>query len=448
MSEPARVSFRDPDGYLVRSGARLFRCVAPHAAAKTLRFLRSPLAARWMEQGTLCATRESSTEGWTLPEGTLLLDHQPVSFPSYPYEWSPGMLAAAGELTLDLAEAAVPAGYCLKDATPYNILFEGARPVFVDLLSFDEREPTGALWRSYAQFMRTFVYPLLLQRSFGLRLDETLTAHRDGLEPERVRAICPWWRLALPPFLGAVTLPSLLGGGGGAGRGYQTRHARSAEEAAYVLSRVFRRARKLLLTKPPRRRPAPREPGVREKVIREALAKYRPTTALDVGCHTSRMAAEAGARVVAIDPDVDSVDALWREARAHDLPILPLAVDIARPSGAAGWENAECPSFLDRAAGAFECVLMLPEAPHLIVNERVPLRRIFSLAARLTTDLAILEYVDPRDPRFQQIVRGREALHADLTEAAFERAAADHFDVAESVAVTPFRRIYTLRKRC
>jgi hypothetical protein len=27
-------------------------------------------------------------------------------------------------------------GFGLKDATPYNVLFRGAQPVFVDLLSF------------------------------------------------------------------------------------------------------------------------------------------------------------------------------------------------------------------------------------------------------------------------------------------------------------------------
>lgn len=468
--ESARVSFRDPDGFLVRSGARLYRCVAPHAAAKTLRFLLSPLATHWMKEGVLCQTRESSVDDCSLPElslpsGTLILEHQPISFPNYPYEWAPEMLAAAGKLTLELAKKAVLSGYCLKDATPCNIMFDGARPVFIDLLSFDERDPTDALWRPYAQFVRTFVYPLLLNRHFGLRLDEILMTHRDGLEPARVREICPWWRLVLPPFLGAVTLPWLFADSGGLAsrRGYQARHARSPEEATYVLSRLFRHARKLLRTNAPGKGRSPwlrymendcrysaREMGAKETAIKEALETYRPETVLDIGCHTghfSRLAADAGASVVAVDRDADCASALWREAASLGRPILPLVIDIARPPGATGWANSECRSFLDRAAGRFSCVMMLALVHHLIVNERIPLRLIFSLAAKLTTDLLVIEYVDPGDEQFQRIVRGREALHRDLTEAAFEQAAVEQFEIAASVPVTPSRRIYTLRKR-
>lgn len=416
-----------------------------------------------MEAGTLCATMERSAADWSVPEGALVLEHQPISFPSYPYEWSPGMLAAAGELTLDLAEQALSGGYYLKDATPYNILFEDARPVFVDLLSFDERDPTDALWRPYAQFVRTFVYPLLLNRYFGLRLDETLTTHRDGLEPERVWDLCPRWRLALPPFLGAVTLPALLDGGDhGTRRGYQARRARNAEEAGYILSRLFRRARKLLAVGPPCRRTAigrymddvcrysPEEIALKEGAVREAFAAFRPRTALDVGCnagHFSNIAADAGARVIAIDKDAGVADELWREASARRRPILPLVIDFGRPSAAQGWENGECLSFLERATGAFDCVMMLALVHHLIVNERAPLGRIFSLAAKLTRDLALLEYVDPADEQFQRIARGRESLHADLTQFSFEKAAAERFEIAASVTITPTRRIYTLQKK-
>ena len=42
------------------------------------------------------------------------------------------MLRAAAELTLELALSALMEGFALKDATPYNLMFEGPRPVFLD----------------------------------------------------------------------------------------------------------------------------------------------------------------------------------------------------------------------------------------------------------------------------------------------------------------------------
>ena len=90
---------------------------------------------------------------------------------------------------------------------------------------------------------------------------------------------------------------------------------------------------------------------------------------------------------------------------------------------------------------------MLALVHHLLVNERVPLDSIFDLAALLTTRLLIVEYVDPADPQFRSMARGRDALHRDLTVDSFELAAQRLFEIAGAQAVTPTRRIYILEKR-
>ena len=51
------------------------------------------------------------------------------------------MLRSAGELTHRLARGALRAGFALKDATPYYVMFDGCRPVFLDILSFRKRDP-------------------------------------------------------------------------------------------------------------------------------------------------------------------------------------------------------------------------------------------------------------------------------------------------------------------
>lgn len=56
--------------------------------------------------------------------------------------------------------------------------------------------------------------------------------------------------------------------------------------------------------------------------------------------------------------------------------------------------NSECPSFLERAEGKFDLVLMLAVVHHLIVSERVPLADILALVARLTRCWLLIEYVD------------------------------------------------------
>ncbi len=450
----------------------MLRCVFPHAAGDLREFLATPLVAQCTAEGTLAATRpvpvvdlEDLALGLAFPEGSLVLEHDPIPFLSYPYEWAPEMLQSAAELTLQLGRTAMRAGFALKDATPYNIMFDGFRPVFLDLLSFRRRDPLESIWHPYAQYIRTFFYPLLACAHFGLRLDEILLAHRDGLEPERLMALCPIYRLLLPPFLGSITIPALLEHRtqSFSSDQYGPHRARDAREASFILERLFARAIQLLDRISPRRPStealrymesnpgySPAEFAEKERFLSHVFERWRPVSVLDIGCNTgqfSLLASRAGARVVAIDRDAATVGALWEKAKQHESAILPLVVDIARPPGACGWANEECSSFLARARGQFDCVLLLALLHHLLVNERVPLSSILELASELTTRFAVIEFIAADDPQFRMIARGREMLHSDWNRANFESAARRSFRIVESQEITRTRSLYLLRTR-
>ncbi len=426
-----------------------------------------------MAEGKLVSTRILEPSGselpaeWRgrLPPDGLVLEHSPIPFRNYPYEWAPPMLQAAARLTLELAVGAMREGFSLKDATPYNVMFDGAKPVFLDVLSFRRRDPLESLWPPFAQFMRTFAFPLLASRHFGLCLDEVLLAHRDGLEPERVWELCPPYKLLLPPFFSSVTIPVFVArsDNSAAKGGYGVRRAKDADEATFILERLFRRAGRLVSRASNRRRRNATveymdsghryeqgEFAAKERTLATALERWSPKRVLDLGSNTghfSDLAIRYGARVVAIDRDADSVGMLWQSAGQAGAQVLPLVVDIGRPPGACGWQNNECAAFLDRARGAFDCVLMLALVHHLLVNERVPLDAVLDLAAELTTDLAIVEYIDPSDFQFRQIARGRDELHQDVTRERFEGAARRCFQILDANDVSPTRRIYILRKK-
>jgi SAM-dependent methyltransferase len=182
-----------------------------------------------------------------------------------------------------------------------------------------------------------------------------------------------------------------------------------------------------------------------------ALSDFRPTRVLDVGCNTgffSARAAEAGARVVGIDYDPVVVGETWRMARERRLDILPLVVSLTRPTPGIGWRNRECPSFLDRARGAFDAVLMLAVVHHMLVTERVPLADIVDLAAELTTDLLIIEFISPEDSMFLRLTRGREELHRGLDSTVFENACKRRFEIVRSEHLEGTSRwLYAMKKR-
>jgi SAM-dependent methyltransferase len=369
-------------------------------------------------------------------------------------------------LTLDLAESGLEDGLGLKDATPFNVLFDGPRPVFVDWLSFERRDPHDPTWLAYAQFVRTFVLPLLAHREFAMQPAQVFLAQRDGLEPEQIYRMAGAGRRVKPALLAHATMPTLLGRRANrapAASTYAPRRMADAARARFTLASLFKRPRRSLSRLAP---PAASSSWTgymaelhhysdadarrKETFVSAALQEVSPRRVLDVGCNTghfSLLAARAGAGVVAVDGDAAVVGRVWRSARDAGLDVLPLVVNIAQPTPATGFLNEECPSWLDRADGAFDAVLMLAVLHHLLVTERVPLGDALGLAARLTRDALVIEFVPPGDPMFTRIARGRD-LHADLTREAFESACAERFVVVRrEPAADSGRVLYLLRRR-
>ena len=71
----------------------------------------------------------------------------------------------------------------LRDASAYNVQFEGGRPVFIDTLSFEPRKD-GAPWSAYRQFCEHFLVPLALMSRVDTDLVALLRTHIDGIPLE------------------------------------------------------------------------------------------------------------------------------------------------------------------------------------------------------------------------------------------------------------------------
>jgi SAM-dependent methyltransferase len=458
----------------------VLRVVNSIGAADLQAFLAAPSGQKLMAGGGVARTRELDAaerqqlladpavrDLYESRGGQMILDHERIDFPSFPYEWTAEMLHAAGMLTLDLAQALLADGLGLKDGTPYNVLFRGPEPVFIDVLSFERRQAGDPTWLPYAQFVRTFLLPLLSNQAYGLGLDQILTTRRDGLEPEEVyRWSKPLQRIK-PPFFSLVSMPTWLGGKHKQDDTsiYEKKLLSDPEKARFILDTVLNGLRRTLN----RLKPVEGKSSVwsdymtvnnnytadhfqaKQRFVGEALAEFPSKSVLDVGCNTghfSAIAARSGAKVVAVDYDPVVLGTVWRQARAEKLDILPLAVNLTRPSPGTGWRNQECSSFLERARGKFDAVLMLAVIHHMLVTERVPLADIIDLAAELTTNLLIIEYVAPDDSMFKRLTRGRDELHQDLTAELFESLCGRYFDIVRVQHVEgATRRLYVLKKK-
>ena len=469
-------SFRDPGGALRFVGGTPVRFVRSSHTEQLRGFLDSETARAWRARGALVESTELKgaeldadtndpgfTQALRAEAWGGIWRHERIFFPAPADEWSLGMLYRAGVMTLDFAVDLLKDGRGLKDATPANILFRGSQPVFVDLLSIEQRDPQDPLWLPYAQFIRTFVLPLLVSRATGLPLRAVFNVGREGIEPEVARDLVPLSKRMSGAGLWHVTMATMLSRSGAAATDRAPpKRSVPPKQAQYVLKRLFKGLRKSLDSVAPSGNPqsswtgyvqdhhSPAYFDAKRAFVAAAVEEMQPKTVLDIGCNTGELsviAAERGAQVVAIDNDPQVVERVFQRASRDALNVLPLVVDVASPTPGRGWMNRELPSFLDRATGAFDQVLAMAVIHHLLATNGIPLSDVIDLLARLTRDTVALEFVPPSDPLFRRLARGRDYLYADLTRASFEEACKRYFVIVRAEPLPSGERVaYVLRK--
>jgi SAM-dependent methyltransferase len=437
-------TFRDPAGSLSFEDNRVIRRISPLARGEVIDLLDSAFCQTLQQRGDLinAAIDDSGEE--------LRLRHPRIPVPTYPWEWTPAQWLAAAELTLDLCDEALAAGWILKDATPLNILFVGTRPIFVDILSFERRDPRASIWLAYGQYVRTFLLPLLMNRMLAWPLSLSLFK-RDGYEPADCYAALGWGDRLSRAALWPITLPAVLD------RRREKRQDKNSDKrkdrrvedrdpslgaskkrhdpeiAAAVLKRTLNDLRWRTRRAMPESAPSgwseyhdtlthytPEESRQKLEWVRNALDMAQPKGVLDIGANTgefSALAASAGAEVVALERDPAAAGRLFTMARDRNLAIQTIQADIARPTPSAGWQNSESLALLPRLERRFDLVLMLAVIHHLILMEQIPIPAILSLCHRLTTRYLIVEWVPATDPMYRSLMRGRDDLYGGLSEA-------------------------------
>ena len=466
-------SLRDPDGRLLTSAGRLFRLVAAHAVKSTSELLDRPAIRAAMERGAIARTwRAENLQATGEPaiagagDSQLVLEHERLPFVSQPCEWSPLMLCDAGLHTVEMQLLALSEGLVLKDAAPTNIVFQGPRPVFVDFLSFVEREKGDYLWRARHQFDACFLLPLLLNLEAGIPIAWTLRDYLHGVSHEQARRILGIKSWLKPGLIGAVAIPAALSR---QASGIGTTHAArrrydNDERARFVLEhqakslharlsglrvRLASGASHWAAYTTQRAHYAEDELRVKREFVRDALERCAPAVVFDLGANTGEFSelAAAKSRVVAVDIDEQSVSGILERARTRKLDIHPLVGNLTFPTPAEGWNNSETRSLLDRLAGGCDLLLVLALMHHLRITGGIPFAEIVGLLAALSRRHVVFELVPPGDAMFAAMARGREPLYGDCDPARAEQALQQRFDVLRRELLPNGRVLLLLEKR-
>jgi hypothetical protein len=449
-------SFRDPDSRVFLDDDVVYRVLSHDGWQDWLALAATPL----VEDDRLIPTEPVELD--ELPELTAgpaagALKHEKVPFVSYPYEWPFSMLKDAALLQLELGRRALQHDLTLKDASAYNVQFKGAKPVFVDVGSF-ERLDEGEPWAGYRQFCMLFLYPLMLQAYKGMPHHALLRGSLDGIKPSEARALLSARRRGV--FTHVVLHARLEARYADAGGREVKRDLKRAGSGKALLDANLRKLEKLvrrLEFKPGRtawteygqtNTYSDEEAARKAEFVRAAAARHTGGLVWDLGCNDgtySRVAAEHAGTVVAVDADHATVDGLYRSLRDEQrTDILPLVMSLTDPSPDIGWRGLER-ARLERR-GTPDLALALALVHHVVITGNVPVREFVAWLRSLDCAL-VIEFPEREDPMVQKLLSGKtEKANPDYERETFERALGERFEVERTERLGS-RTLYEARPR-
>ena len=447
---------------MIYAGGNVLRVLNDEGLADWEAFAASEAGRELLERGAVVGTERVGLD--EVPDEVTggaagVLRHERVPFVSYPYEWTFGMLKDAALLQLDLLRTALRDDFVLKDSSPYNVQWCGARPVFIDVGSF-ERLPQGEPWVGYRQFCMLYLYPLMLQAYRDVPFQPWLRGSIDGITPEQCRNLLSLRDLLRRGVFTHVYLHAKL----------DRRYADTTRDVKSELKRAGFRKELILanvnrLERLIRRltwRPAGSEwqdygathsysaedADRKADFVQRAAETRRWRRVWDLGCNDgrfSRIAAANAGYVVAVDADQVVVERLYQELkRERDGSILPLTMNVADPSPGLGWRGRERSTLAER--GRPDLTICLALVHHIAITANVPIAEFLGWLRSLDTWL-VIEFPTPDDPMVKRLLAAkRERTHADYERGAFERALRDSFHVETSLELSSGTRALYLAR--
>lgn len=453
MKHRIESSFRDKSGFMFEENGFFYRQInhsyAPHYSA----LMTTGLYERLVKKNWLLPHQELTASH---EEAYKIICPQQLSFISYPYSWSFGMLKDAALLTLKIQKLAIKHGMTLKDASAYNVQFIGSRPVFIDSLSF-EVYTEGSAWAAYGQFCRHFLAPLALMAYKDVSLNKLLIVHLDGIPLPLASKLLPTktffnFNLALHIHFHARTQVRLQD------KKIEKNQKSLPKNAVLNLCKSLESAIKKLYWQPQ----ATEWQDYYDKSVGRAYFEHKKTLVtaflheitgeigrvLDLGANDgtfSQLAAKVSKDVLSFDIDSVCVEQNYQRLKAaNEFRITPLRVDVTNPDPAIGWHNQERKSLWQRTHSQTTMALALIH--HLCISNNIPLSMSAKWLSEISNNL-IIEFVPKTDEKVQILLQNRADIFDDYTIENFIHQFSQYFNIKKQTTITPTERVLFLMNK-
>ena len=408
----------DPTGSIFEKDGSIFRSIAPEFSP----FVRSLLENQQIQDMIGHEFVDTSVYKEETSKNRLVLRHRKISPANYPFEWTGLMLHDAAQLTLDICIKLLDEGLILKDATPWNMVFEFSKPVFVDFTSIMPVDK-DLNWVSLDQYLRLFLFPLLAtENGFGRAARSLLLSSQTGITLNEIGKFVKRTALIKKPWLfNRVSVPramvNLLQSTG------QDKEVGKLIAGATITESKRKQFFGKLLSELNTIKPLndqkkwsqyqadmatyfdPERFNPKQERISALLQELKPRSAVCIGCKKGGfaiLAARLGITVTAFDTNEESLDMLYQTAKFNDLKILPLIMDIANPTPSAGWRSSQYPAALERLKA--EGALALIQVHNLAITQGHSFNKIAEVYSDFCEKWLITEFLPVEDPRVKELL--------------------------------------------
>jgi len=414
------LSFGDPSGRLFWWEGHLYRAISTERASLYRRLFDEGIVQRLVNKGLLIKTELTSLQ---IDGYEMVLRHCELPFVSYPYEWCAAMLKDAAITIINIEIELAQHGLTLQDAHPWNVLFDGPKPLYVDFGSIVPAQ-ASALWPAHDEFYRFFVYPLyLMTQGYGRIARWLLHDYDQGVLKSDLVALTRKSSLGLRAE--GVAMQLLLMAKQrvpgpfrpGLKKGLALVKSMLLSPSAVTRSRLnfLQQVRREVegITIPPLKTEwseyydgffpsfSPSDEWTAKHIsMHQVLSDLRPSSVLDIGSNQgwySQLAALRGSQVVAFDVDEACITQLYYDTKEKSLPILPLVMDFRNPSPGYGL----CNQWLAPATERLKCdmVLALALVHHLVFKQHLNFDQIIDGLSIFPKRWLLVEFI-PRDDRY------------------------------------------------
>ena len=373
----------DPIGRIFRKEDRIFRGIYGAYKNSELNALSAAQTNHWFDEG-LIPTWEAD---FTLPDFPLVLEHKRIPFMTVRSEWSAEGLKEAALCYLRVAVTIAEAGYCLKDAHPWNVLFEKTTPYVIDWGSIRPLSEFN-MYSWYFEFRKYFLMPLYLFSLKQVKLARVLLrehtigvgnyiidlafTHRFPERPYKIwqnRALMSPSRFfkELSDYVSTLSFPTI----DGEWVNYEQSRFQTIEDAQTIRQK--------------------------DRIVQRLMAEDPYATVLDMGCNYglhSEISASLGKQVVAVDVEEQCINDLFLRTKKTGRDILVLYMDFLWPNGDSGIVNSIPPAHQRLAC---DTTLAMALVHHLVFKQYVHFDSIAYNISNFTRKKAIVEFVPADD---------------------------------------------------